>query len=248
MSASGSNLLASREYSCLRHSRRRPSPFANAASRAICASLTSGGATAADADPVHQAVPAERERAETPTGFDGRVDGTAVLARQPRPAGRSAGRRPEADDAQVELSRDVATLPFLRRVLVPARLPPARQVRVSAGSSVAADPAIPRTGCARTVRLFVRAAPRRLRLAFDPSSSRHSGNAAHGRPPLARVACPLFPWGTVRWSRGCRDGGPGTRTAVRSRAFQISARPTVVRGDGRIASVREVGGPDLAVV
>jgi hypothetical protein len=26
----------------------------------------------------------------------------------------------------------------------------------------------------------------------------------------------LFSWGTVRWSRGCRDGGPGTRRAVGS--------------------------------
>ena len=42
---------------------------------------------------------------------------------------------------------------------------------------------------------------------------RHSRQRHVGRPPLARIACRLFPWGTVRWSRGCRDAGPGTRTA-----------------------------------
>jgi len=43
MSASGWNLLANCQYSCLFHSRRRSSPFANSTSRAICASWTSGG-------------------------------------------------------------------------------------------------------------------------------------------------------------------------------------------------------------
>ena len=33
---------------------------------------------------------------------------------------------------------------------------------------------------------------------------------------LHASACLLFPWGTVRWLRGCRDDGPGTRTVVRS--------------------------------
>ena len=55
---------------------------------------------------------------------------------------------------------------------------------------------------------------------------RRSGNALPRRPPLARVACPLFPWGTVRWSRGCRDDGPGTRTDVRSRAASRVAAGT----------------------
>ena len=49
-------------------------------------------AAAANADPVHQAVPAEGERAKSPLRLQVVVDGTAVIAGQPGPA--RWGRRP----------------------------------------------------------------------------------------------------------------------------------------------------------
>ena len=64
-----------------------------------------------------------------------------------------------------------------------------------------------------------------------------SGYATVGRPPLARVRVPGLPRGTVRWSRGCRDGGPGTRTAVRSRAeFRVAPGTDSRDRVGRLAS------------
>ena len=101
-----------------------------------------GRTTTTDTYPVHQAMPPERERAEAPTGFDGLVDGTAVLARQPRPTGRSAGRRPEANDAEILLPRDIATLPYLWRVFIPTQLANAR-ANVKRRLFFAAAPAIP---------------------------------------------------------------------------------------------------------
>ena len=114
MSASGSNLLANRRYSCLRHSRRRSSPFANAASRAICSFWTSGGA------PPRTPIPFIRLCRPRANGRKPHADSSAVLtARQSSHAshdhrGIAARRRPEADDAQVVLSGDVATPPTSR--------------------------------------------------------------------------------------------------------------------------------------
>ena len=151
ISASGSNLLANREYSCATPLAQAAVAFRELRQPGDLRLPDFGRTTAADTDPVHQAVPPERERAEAPTGFDRLVDGTAVLARQPRPAGRPAGRRPEADDAQVVFPRDIAALPLLRRVFIPARLPP-HAASVKRRLCVAADRATLRTGCARTVR------------------------------------------------------------------------------------------------
>lgn len=48
---------------------------------------------------------------------------------------------------------------------------------------------------------------------------------------LHTAVCPLFPWGTVRWSRGCRNAGPGTRSDVRSRA---GISPTAMSDENRL--------------
>jgi hypothetical protein len=43
-----------------------------------------------------------------------------------------------------------------------------------------------------------------------------SGDATLGRPPLARIHVPALPPGHRAVERGCRNGGPGTQTAVHS--------------------------------
>ena len=133
ISARGSNPLASRPYSSGRHDAagrrlgRTPRAW-----RSVIGNLR--WRAAADTDPVHEAV-RPRANGRTPERRSERlVDGAAVLARQPGPAGGAAGRPPEADDAEVVLSGDIAALPLLRGILVRARLPPHGQVRVDRSS------------------------------------------------------------------------------------------------------------------
>ena len=72
---------------------------------------------------VHQAVPTQPERLESPTPSDVCVDCATVLACQPCPPRRTAGRCAKADGAQLVLARHVGAFPTHRVVLTSAGLP-----------------------------------------------------------------------------------------------------------------------------
>lgn len=174
--------------------------------------LNLGAGVEAHSDAVHQAVPTEVQRFDPPSPSCRGVDRTAVRARQPRPAGRPARGRPEADDAQVALSGHVGPRPLHGDVLAAARLPKHRRHRPRA-THRAADSA------ARDMH-------RKLGNPLSLSSiSRHiivsghrsaiSGDATLGRPPLARLR-------RTRSSPGAPCGG----RAVAGTTGQVPEQPS----------------------
>ena len=150
ISASGSKLLANREYSWRRHSLRRGLPFANAASRAICASLTSGGL------PPRTPIPFIRLCRPSANGQKPQRDSMDLLTAQQFSHARHAQR----DVLRAVARKQTMHRSFSRETSHSAhtsgesssRHDCQRTGKREASPLLCSGPVIPRTGCARTVQ------------------------------------------------------------------------------------------------
>jgi hypothetical protein len=206
-------MLAKRPYSCLRQSRRRSSPFANAASRAIYASLTSGGR------PPRTPIPFIRLCRPRANGRNPQRDSIAVL---------TALQLSHASHAH----RDVPPAVALKQTMHRSRSCETSQPAHFSGESSSlhdchrtgrcgwywllrcSGPHNPPHGMCTDSSVIRSRSAASAALRFRSVILATPGDAAHGRPPLARLRA------------GSSPGAPSGGRAVAGTAGQVPVQPS----------------------